>query len=131
TRMRAQNNTWDHYQDNRVEWLLDDATRAHLSAYRNAGVVAFLFGGGADGVTCACDAGGDGVTNPAPINGNTMASQLAAAGTPPSQTTQGGVTTLVTPYAADDDGGFFKWKAWAYYQAGAMALGGAPTAPTN
>ena len=24
TRMRAMNNTWNHYQDNRVEWLLDD-----------------------------------------------------------------------------------------------------------
>ena len=32
TRMRAQDNTWGHYQDNRVEWLLDDATRAHLTA---------------------------------------------------------------------------------------------------
>ena len=25
TKMRAQNNTWGHYQDNRPEWLLDDA----------------------------------------------------------------------------------------------------------
>ena len=24
TKMRAMNNTWNHYQDNRVEWLLDD-----------------------------------------------------------------------------------------------------------
>ena len=68
--MRAENNTWDHYQDNKVERLLDDPTRAQLSAYANAGVVAFLFGRGADGTTCACDAAGDGVTNPAPINGN-------------------------------------------------------------
>src|SRR5205823_3651438 len=37
TRVRAQNNTWGHYQDNRVEWLLDDATRAHLTAFRDAG----------------------------------------------------------------------------------------------
>lgn len=101
TRMLAENNTWNHYQDNRVEWLLDDSTQAHLSDYVNAGVVAFLFGGGASGTTCACDANGDGITNPAPINGNRSVS-----------------------LNADDDGGFFKAKAQAYYQAGAMTLGG-------
>ena len=47
TKMRAENNTWNHYQDNRVEWLLDDPGRAHLPTYIDAGVVAFLFGGGA------------------------------------------------------------------------------------
>ena len=112
TRMRAENNTNDHYQDNRPEWLLDEPARTHLTAYRDAGVVAFLFGRGAGGPTCACDDNGDGVTNPAPINGNTMASEMAAAGTPPAQVTRGSTPTLVTPYAADDDGGFFRWKAW-------------------
>jgi hypothetical protein len=131
TRMRAQNNTWGHYQDNRVEWLLDDATRAHLTAFRDAGVVAFLFGGGASGVTCACDADGDGVTNPAPIGSNTTASQSAPAGTAPSLTTVNGVPTLVTPHAANDDGGYFRWRVWAYYQAGAMTLGTKPRAPAN
>ena len=24
TKMRAENNTWEHYQDNKVEWLLGD-----------------------------------------------------------------------------------------------------------
>jgi hypothetical protein len=99
TKMRAENNTWDHYQDNKVEWLLDDTTHAHLQAYATAGVVAFLFGRGADGPTCACDASKDGVTNPAPINGNTIAS-----------------------LTADDDGGFFHQKAAAYYQAQPMPL---------
>ena len=33
-------------------------------------MVAFLFGRGADGATCPCDSNKDGVTNPAPINGN-------------------------------------------------------------
>jgi hypothetical protein len=134
TKMRAENNTNGHYQDNRPEWLLDDPTRAHLTAYRDAGVVAFLFGGGASGVTCACNAMNDGVTNPAPINGNVIASEAAAAGTPPSQVMRGSVPTLVTPYAADDDGGFFRWKAWQYYQDGAMPLsagGTPPAAPTN
>jgi hypothetical protein len=129
--MRSQDNTWGHYQDNRVEWLFDEPARTHLTAYRDAGVVAFLFGGGASGVTCACNAVNDGVTNPAAINGNSMASELAPAGTAPAQVTRGSVPTLVTPYAADDDGGFFRWRAWAYYQAGALPLGAAPGAPTN
>ena len=131
TRMLSENNIWGHYQDNRVEWLLDEPARTHLLAYRDAGVVAFLFGGGAGGVTCPCNADNDGVTNPAAVNGNVMASELAAAGTAPSQVSRGSVPTLVTPYAADDDGGFFRWKAWAYYQAGATPLSGAPKAPTN
>ncbi len=108
TKMRAMNNTWGHYQDNRPEWLLDDAARTHLTEYANAGVVAFLFGGGAGGVTCACDANNDGTTNPAPINGNDQMS-----------------------LSADDDGGYFNAKAKAYYAAGAMALGsGSAPAPT-
>jgi hypothetical protein len=131
TRMRAQNNTWGHYQDNRVEWFLDDATRLHLTALRDAGVVALLYGGGADGVTCACDAVNDGVTNPAPIASNTTASQLAPAGSAPALTTPAGVQTLVTPYAADDDGGYFRWRVWTYYQAGALPLGTPPNPPTN
>jgi len=106
TKMRAMNNTWGHYQDNHVEWLLDDATRQHLQDYVDAGVVAFLFGGGAAGATCACDGQGDGITNPAPINGNTLVS-----------------------LSADDDGGFFRQKAAAYYAGGAITFGAAtPTA---
>jgi hypothetical protein len=99
TKMRAENNTWEHYQDNKVEWLLGDTTRAHLKAYAQAGVVAVLFGRGADGPTCDCDAAGDGVTNPAPINGNTGMS-----------------------LSADDDGGYFKQQAVNYYGAGALVL---------
>jgi hypothetical protein len=64
TKMRAVNNTWNHYQDNHVEWLLDDPERVHLNDYLQAGVIAFLFGRGADGVTCPCDANNDGVTDP-------------------------------------------------------------------
>src|SRR6185295_18505360 len=75
--------------------------RTHLDTYRAAGVVAFLFGGGASGVTCACDAKGDGVTNPSPINGNTQVS-----------------------LSADDDGGFFRQRVKDYYASGAMSLSG-------
>jgi hypothetical protein len=132
TRMRAQNNTTGHYQDNRPEWLFDDPTRSHLAAYRDAGVVAFLFGGGAGGTTCACNGQNDGVTNPSPINGNVVASELAPAGSAPIQVMRGTIPTLVTPYAADDDGGFFRWRAWQYYQDGAMVLSSdVPAAPAN
>src|SRR5579859_4530888 len=107
TKMQAENNTWDHYQDNHVEWWLADVTRQHLQSYINAGVVALLFGRGADGATCACDAAGDGVTNPAPINGNTTPS-----------------------LSADDDGGFFRQQAQAYYAAGPLPLAGGSGTPT-
>ena len=108
TRMRAMINTWDHYQDNHVEWLLDDPSRTNLNAYLHAGVIAFLFGRGSDGATCACDAANDGITNPPPINGNTGLS-----------------------YNADDDGGFFRHVAAAYYATGPLALpGGGPPPAT-
>jgi hypothetical protein len=93
TLMRAMNDTWGHYQDNRVQWLLGPGSRAHLARYRRAGVLAFLFGGGADGTTCACDARHDGATNPPPIDGNTRLS-----------------------LSADDDGGYFRDRARAYYR---------------
>ena len=99
TKMRAMNNTWDHYQDNKVEWFFDEPGRANLGAYARAGVIAFLFGRGADGATCACDDARDGLTNPPPIGANTRAS-----------------------LNADDDGGYFRERAAAYYATGAMAL---------
>jgi hypothetical protein len=118
TKMRSQNNTTGHYQDNRTEWLLDEATRTHLAAYRDAGVVAFLFGGGAGGTTCACNAENDGITNFAPLNGNVIGSEAGTGS--PALANNGGTQTLVTPYAADDDGGYFRWRAWQYYQDGVM-----------
>ena len=36
------------------------------------------------------------------------------AGSAPVQLTRGSTPTLVTPYAANDDGGFFRWKSWQY-----------------
>ena len=91
-------------------------------------MVAFLFGGGAGGTTCACDAKTDGVTNPTAINGNNIVSQTGT-GNPSIAG-----TTLTTPYAANDDGGYFRWRAWRYYQDGTMPLTGSstpPAAPTN
>jgi hypothetical protein len=86
TLMRAMNDTWGHFQDNHVQWALGG--RRHLRSLTRAGVIALLFGGGADGTTCACDQRHDGVTDPAPINGNTRPS-----------------------LSADDDGGYFRAQA--------------------
>jgi hypothetical protein len=97
--MRAMNNTWNHFQDNRVEWLLDDGDREHLRQYLKAGVIAFLFGRGADGATDASDASNDGIVDPPPINGNDRPS-----------------------LNADDDGGYFGERAAAYYRGGPLPL---------
>jgi hypothetical protein len=99
TLMRAMDDTWGHYRDNRVQWLLGAGARPRLRQYAAAGVIALLFGGGADGTTCACDARHDGVTNPAPKHGNPRRS-----------------------LSADDDGGYFRSRARAYYRAGALRL---------
>jgi hypothetical protein len=100
TKMRAMDDTWGHYQDDRVQWFLDDPGETHLQLWRDAGVIALLFGGGAEGTTCACDAMGDGVTDPPAINGNSRAS-----------------------LSADDDGGYFRERAAAYHDAGGLDLG--------
>ena len=99
TLFRAMNNTPHHWQDNRVEWLLATGTRQHLVAYAGAGVTALLFGNGQGDGTCACDAAHDGITNPAAILGNRVAS-----------------------LSADDDGGYFRSRAAAYYAEGPVAL---------
>jgi hypothetical protein len=52
------NDTWGHYRDNRVQWLLGAGNRAHLKSYVDVGYVGFLFGGGADGTTSASTDGG-------------------------------------------------------------------------
>jgi len=52
----VENNTWGHYQDNRVQWIL--GSRAHLQQYAAAGFAGFMFGAGADGNTTADTDGG-------------------------------------------------------------------------
>ena len=99
TRMRAMNNTWNHFQDNRVEWLLDDGDRGHLRQYVQAGVIGLLFGRGADGATDASDASNDGIVDPPPINGNDRPS-----------------------LSADDDGGYFVERVATYYRDGPLPL---------
>jgi hypothetical protein len=100
TLMRTCNNTDYHYQDNREQyWLENYPNNSTISSLAQAGVIGLLFGGGATGTTQAYDAAGDGITNPAPINGNT------------------GVATY-----SDDDGGLLRLNAGKYYNSGATPL---------
>lgn len=102
TVMRSSDNTTRHYQDNRVQWLLDPAHQwRKLRAYRDAGVVALLFGPGQGDDTHAGDDAGDGITNPKPVagTGNTRRAK-----------------------SADDDGGYFKARVRAYAKRGALKL---------
>jgi len=94
---RSMDNSWGHYQDNRVQYWLGDPS--HAQALADDGVIAVLFGAGADGCTTYTDAMNDGITNPSPINGNDQEAQYA-----------------------DDDGGYLRSSASAYYQAGAISL---------
>ncbi|PWT71908.1 MAG: hypothetical protein C5B60_10265 [Chloroflexi bacterium] len=99
------NNTIGHYQDNRPQYFLA-TNRQNLVNFVNGGLIAILFGEGIDATdTSYWDALGDGITNPAAINGNTQ-----------------------TALYSDDDGGNLRLMAGAYYSAGPIALG---TIPSN
>lgn len=103
TKMRSCNNTWSHYQDNRVQYFLDAAYgQTHLAKWAQMGVIGLLFGRGDTNTTSNTDAAGDGITNPVAINGNTR-----------------------TATFADDDGGYFRERATAYFKA-PLHIPGAP-----
>jgi hypothetical protein len=94
------NNTPYHYQDNRPQYFLQSGNAQNIKNYVNAGVIGILFGPGQSTDTAFWDAAGDGITNPAPIDGNTQVSNYA-----------------------DDDGGFLRLSAAAYYSSGPVAIG--------
>jgi hypothetical protein len=50
--------TWGRYRDNRLQWWFGAHSRGHLRASRAAGIIGFLFGGGADGTTSDTTDGG-------------------------------------------------------------------------
>jgi hypothetical protein len=97
TLYRSMDNTWGHYQDNRAQiWL---GERERMQGLADAGVIALLFGAGADGCTMCTDEMWDGVTNPSPIDGNDLQAQYA-----------------------DDDGGHLRIRAAEYYWFGSVPL---------
>lgn len=100
TIMDTSNNTNFHYQDNREQyWLLNYPTNQAMSELAKSGVIGLLFGAGNSGTTQYYDAAGDGITNPAPINGNTRVSSYP-----------------------DDDGGLLRLNVGSYYRNGAAPL---------
>jgi hypothetical protein len=100
TLMKTCNNTNYHYQDNREQyWLENYPNNSTISGLAQAGVIGLLFGQGNVGTTQVYDAAGDGITNPAAINGNT------------------GVAVY-----SDDDGGLLRLNAGKYYSSGATPL---------
>jgi len=101
TVMRSADNSPGHYQDNRTQGLLGNGGAA-LPAWVDAGVVGLLWGAGQGDQTHPTDSHSDGLTNPAPINGNN------------------GTATV-----SDDDGGYLRAQAAAYYGRGPVPLPGA------
>lgn len=106
TLYRSENNTKNHYQDNRVQYYLNGSGTQHIMDLANAGITGILFGAGEGQQTGYDDAAADGISNPAAINGNNLTATLS-----------------------DDDGGYLRLQGQAYYNRGAVSLpGGSPSA---
>lgn len=94
----TENDTWGHYQDNRAEYFF-----GHVGELRAAGVIGLLFGAGNAGSTTNVDTMGDGVTNPpATCTSDGVSSGQVCADHPST--------------VSDDDGGYLRMAAAAYYQ---------------
>jgi hypothetical protein len=94
---RSVSNTDDHYQDNRAEYFF-----GHVDELVAAGVVALLFGRGNDGSAAHTDSHADGVTNPA-----SFCTTDGTSGPP--------ICNTHAATVADDDGGYLRMAAAAYY----------------
>jgi hypothetical protein len=53
-----ENDTWNHFRDNRLQWWLGAGSAGHLRATRDSGVIGLLFGAGAGGNTTPQTDGG-------------------------------------------------------------------------
>jgi hypothetical protein len=94
----TENNTFGHYQDNRTQYVFD-----HIGELAAAGLVGVIFGGGNNDSSHSYD-----LQNDAPVNG------------PPTCTTRGShshtqVCTSRTSTVRDDDGGYLRERAAAYF----------------
>lgn len=100
---RTENNTSGHWQDNRPEYFLNPTSgRAHLAEWANLGVVGIMWGAGEGSQSHYYDASNDGITNPAPVNGN-----------------------AATSLYPDDDGGYLRLQLSNYYASSPVPLPGA------
>jgi hypothetical protein len=96
---QTEDDTDGHYQDNRAEYFF-----AHPQELVDAGVIALLFGRGNGGSTTYTDDKGDGITNPA--------SFCTTDGVSSGQICNDHVSS-----EPDDDGGYIRMAAAAYYGA--------------
>ena len=94
---QTENNTDGHYQDNRAEYFF-----AHPNELVSSGVIGLLFGRGNGGSTTYTDDKGDGVTNPS--------SFCTTDGT-----SSGTICNDHASTSSDDDGGYLRMAAAAYY----------------
>jgi len=94
---QTENNTPGHFQDNRPEYIFN-----HVPELIQAGIVGAIFGTGNAGSTTNDDSTGDGITNPPPICTSDGSSSGQVCNTHPST-------------VADDDGGYLRMAAAAYY----------------
>jgi hypothetical protein len=106
-----ENNTNDHYQDNRAEYIF-----GHVSELIQTGIAGAIFMAGNAGNTTYNDQDNDGVTNAAPICTTDGVSS-------------GQVCNNHTVTVSDDDGGFVRMSAQNYYKSPLPLSGGPP--PTN
>ena len=105
---QTENNTDNHFQDNRAEYFF-----AHIDELINTGIVGVMFGAGNAGSTTNNDSG-DGVTNPPAICTS-------------DGTSSGQICNDHQSSVADDDGGFIRMSGAAYFQS-PVALNGVPAA---
>ena len=96
---KSENNSDGHYQDNRAEYFF-----GHPQELIDAGVIAVLYGRGNGGSTTNTDDKSDGITNPT--------SSCSTDGT-----SSGSVCNTHTATVSDDDGGYLRMAAAAYYAA--------------
>lgn len=115
TLYRSMNNTAHHWQDNKAQYYLNSAETQHLQDLINSGFIGLIFADGSGDTTSYSDNAKDGITNPAPINGNSLVAGIA-----------------------DDDGGYLRLQTKSYYAKGPINLPstiggttpGNPTTPT-
>jgi len=98
TLYRTCNNSSGHYQSNHAEYFLKAGHRQKIVDWAASGIIGMMFGSTLAQTTSYMDSRGDGITNPAAINGNTA-----------------------TAMVWDDDGGFLRTSA-AQYDADPVTL---------
>ncbi len=96
--MRSENNTWGHFQDNKLQYFFD-----HINELKASGITGLLFGSGNAGSTYHYDNNYDGKTNPDQIcNSNEISVGPQ-------------ICSQHWANESDDDGGYLRSKAKEFY----------------